>query len=141
MEIIFKLKKTYNKFLISSSLLLAMAYLVVMFTKKDNDFFDEMFYVLISLSLITTAILELKQYNNLIIRIDDNYVKIKWLKTFKQSQINIDVIKEINITKGELKIQNQEGLINKFNIIDFKNEQRKRLLTFFKSNFDNVTIN
>jgi len=141
MEIVFKLKKTYNKYLISSSLLLAMAYLIVMLTKKNSDFFDEMFYVLMSLSLIITSILELKQYYNLIIRINNNYMKIKWLKTFKQSQININTIKEINITKEELKIQNQEGIINKFNLLDFKNEQRKNLLNFFKSNFDNVTIN
>jgi len=131
----FYLNKNYSKIRFISYISILLFIILYFFLIQNNKYFGFL-YVFYFLLLI---FLEYTNYNNVIISLENENLKIIWQNSFKKKYIDINKITNINLTKDFLQIEANENY--KYIISTFKNEQRKKLLTFFKSNFNNVTIN
>jgi len=136
----FYLNKDLRKIKIASYIGAIVFFTIYMFIIKNDQYHKYMsiFYIFYFILII---FIEYKNYNNVLLNIKNNKLNIKWRSSLKKKQIDINNINEINLTKDKLRIKNNSATTLQYTISDFQNEQRKNLLNFFKSNFNNVTIN
>ncbi len=132
----FYLKKPCRKLRIIYYVVLLALLVYSLFTFNKIDFF----YIYMTVYASIAVLLEFKQYNNISIHINKDILHIKWRGSFKRIKKDIQDIKEVNLSKNKLKIISNSDT-TEYKISDFTNEQRHNLLTFFKTNFSNVTIN